>query len=111
MPGIKLEAEVLDQSKAMAEYRATNKSVKLNRLTFEFIRGGTAPGGSGDDVTTGEGRHRRLFSAAANLAEFGCPPEFAYALLTEPGLDCGLTPADVRRQIDCGLKHTMKGVQ
>lgn len=102
---------VMNQSKAMAEYRATHKSAKLNRLTFEFIRGGAAPGGSGDDVTTGEGRHRRLFSAAANLAEFGCPSELTHALLTEAGLDCGLTPADVRRQIDCGLKHMMKGVQ
>ena len=48
-------------------------------------------------------RHRLLFSAAANLAEFGCPPALAHALLSEAGLDSGLSPADVRRQIDCGL--------
>jgi hypothetical protein len=46
-----------------------------------------------------------LFSAAANLAEFGCPPALAHALLTETALDSGLPPNDVRRQIDCGLSH------
>jgi len=45
-----------------------------------------------------------LYSAARNLGEFGCPPALAHALLTEPGLDCGLAPKDVHRQIECGLK-------
>jgi len=75
----------------------------LNRLTLDFIRNGAAPGGYRDDLETGNGRHRRLFSAAANLAEFGCPPGLAHALLTPVGLDCGLPPSEVRRQIDCGL--------
>lgn len=48
-------------------------------------------------------RHRLLFSAAANLAEFGCPPALAHELLTESALDSGLPPKEVRRQIDCGL--------
>jgi hypothetical protein len=68
---------------------------KLNALTLSFIREG-APVGD---------RHRLLFSAAANLAEFGCPPDLAHALLTEPGLDTGLPPSEVRRQIECGLAH------
>ncbi|NOY29641.1 MAG: DNA primase, partial [Planctomycetes bacterium] len=42
--------------------------------------------------------------AAANLAEFGCPAPLAHALLTEPGLDSGLAPKEVRRQIDCGVE-------
>jgi hypothetical protein len=68
---------------------------RLNRSTLEFIR---------DGATVGD-RHRLLFSAAANLGEFGCPAELAHALLTESALDSGLPPADVRRQIDCGLTH------
>lgn len=72
---------------------AFNRSPKLNRRTMEFIR---------DGASTGD-RHRLVFSAAANLAEFGCPPALAHALLTESALDCGLSPNDVRRQIECGL--------
>lgn len=67
----------------------------LNRSTLEFIRDGAD---NGD-------RHRLLFAAAANLAEFGCSFELAFALLSEAALDSGLPPADVRRQIECGLNH------
>lgn len=70
-----------------------NGSPTLNRSTLDFIRNGA---GIGD-------RHRLLFSAAANLAEFGCPPALAVALLEESALDSGLPPKDVRRQIECGL--------
>ena len=72
---------------------AFNGSPKLNRRTMEFIR---------DGAPTGD-RHRLLFSAAANLAEFGCPRALAHALLTESALDSGLPPNDVHRQIECGL--------
>ncbi|MDA0284588.1 MAG: DNA primase [Planctomycetota bacterium] len=68
---------------------------RLNRGTLEFIRDGAATGD----------RHRLLFSAAANLAEQGCPPDLAHALLTESALDSGLSPNEVRRQIDCGHSH------
>jgi len=68
---------------------------RLNRSTLEFIR---------DGATSGD-RHRLLFSAAANLAEFGCPAALAEALLNEPALDSGLSPSDVKRQIECGLNH------
>jgi hypothetical protein len=68
---------------------------RLNRSTLAFIRDGAATGD----------RHRLLFSAAANLAELNCPPALAHELLTDAGLDSGLPPAEVRRQIDCGLNH------
>lgn len=67
----------------------------LNQLTLDFIRNGAAEGD----------RHRILFSAAANLAEFDCSLELALALLSEPALDSGLPPSEVRRQIQCGLDY------
>lgn len=71
----------------------------LNRSTQAFIRDGAEPGD----------RHRLLFAAAANLAEFGCSFELAFALLSEAALDSGLRPAEVRRQIECGLAHNRGG--
>lgn len=73
----------------------TTPSGRLSRATLEFIREG---------AELGE-RHPRLFRAAANLREFAAPLELIHALLTEAGLDCGLSPSDVRRQIDCGIAH------
>lgn len=66
---------------------------RLNRRTLAVIRG---------ELPTGD-RHRLLFSAAANLAELACPPGLAHELLTEAGLDAGLSPSETRRQIECGL--------
>jgi hypothetical protein len=71
----------------------------LNRATVDFIRNGADVGD----------RHRLLFSAAANLAEFGCPPALAHALLTEAALDSGLPPKEVYRQIECGLNGVKGG--
>jgi hypothetical protein len=82
------------QAAAVQQLRADGAAT-LNRQTLEFIRAGASVGD----------RHRLLFSAAANLAEFGCPPALAHALLTESGRDSGLPPGEVRRQIDCGLSH------
>ena len=90
------EAEAVRQRRA-----STNGAARLNRATLDFIRDGAELGN----------RHPRLFSAAANLAEFGCPVELAHELLTEAGLDSGLSPSDVRRQIDCGLNHNAAGRQ
>ncbi len=73
----------------------------LNRQTLDFIRDGAEQGD----------RHRLLFSAAANLAEFGCPPALAHALLTEAALDSGLPPSEVRRQIECGLNHVSNAIR
>ena len=98
------ETEVAAQLRA-----ARHGTPTLNRLTLEFIRHGAALGGAADDCESGNGRHRRLFSAAANLAEFRCPPALAHALLTEAGLDSGLPPSEVRRQIKCGLAREDDG--
>jgi len=90
--------QVREQAEA-AEYRRAdrdqgNGEPTLNRLTLQFIREGANQGD----------RHRLLYSAARNLSELGCPPALAHALLTESALDSGLPPAEVRRQIGCGLK-------
>lgn len=74
---------------------SANGSARLNRSTLDFIKNGAEAGD----------RHRLLFSAASNLAEFQCPSELAHELLTEAALDSGLSPSDVRRQINCGLNH------
>ncbi len=90
-------ARVEAERVALAERRTSGGLATLNRSTLDFLRDGAA---SGD-------RHRRLFSAAANLGEFGCPPVLAHALLTDAALNCGLSPSETRRQIDCGLNHHM----
>jgi hypothetical protein len=76
-----------------ARHVATGGAPTLNRSTLDFIRNGADQGD----------RHRLLFSAAANLKEFGCPPALAVALLEEPARDSRLSPKEVRRQIECGL--------
>jgi hypothetical protein len=86
------------EGKAARRVAALNGAPTLNRQTLAFIRDGAELGD----------RHRLLFSAAANLSEFGCPPALAHALLTEAALDSGLQLADVRRQIECGLAHMAK---
>lgn len=70
---------------------------RLNRATLDFIR---------DGATVGD-RHRLLYSASRNLAEFGCPAKLAFALLMPAALDAGLAPGDATRQIECGLKDTV----
>jgi len=87
---------VVAQAEASIERRA-NGIVRLNRQTLDVIRN-VEPIAAGD-------RHRLLFSSAANLAEFGCPAELVHALLSEAGLDAGLSPSEVRRQVDCGMRH------
>jgi hypothetical protein len=92
------ETEVERQREVKAARRAErNGSPTLNRSTLDLIR-------DGDALATGD-RHRMLFSAAANLGEFGCPPLLAQALLMEAGLDSGLPPKEVFRQVECGLAH------
>lgn len=89
---------VRKQKATPSESRPTGGPPRLNRLTREVL---AHVGDVGD-------RHRHLFSAAANLAEFGTVEELIYALLTEPGLDCGLPPKEVARQIQCGIARTRK---
>ncbi len=91
--------QVACQLKAAKQRRANlNGSSTLNRATREFIQDGASLGD----------RHRLLFSAAANLAEFGCSSELAHALLAESALDAGLPPKEVKRQIECGLNYKNK---
>lgn len=90
--------QAADQAGQEAQAKAARRAVgtrspTLNRSTLDFIR---------DGARQGE-RHRLLFSAAANLAEFGCTPALAVALLEESALDSGLAPKEVRRQVECGL--------
>lgn len=68
---------------------------RLNRLTLDFLREGAKPGE----------RATRLFSAAANFAEFTSVNGLAHALLTEPARNSGLSPSETLRQIECGLSH------
>jgi hypothetical protein len=76
--------QVAAETEAKTARRASGAAPTLNRSTLDFIRQGADQGD----------RHRLLFSAAANLAEFGCPPPLAVALLEESALDCGLPPSD-----------------
>ncbi|MFZ1934851.1 MAG: hypothetical protein WCB27_01890 [Thermoguttaceae bacterium] len=86
--------QVASESEAKAQCRAAgNGTPILNRSTLDYIRNGADQGD----------RHRLLYSAAANLAEFGCPSALAVALLGESALDSGLPPKDIRRGIECGL--------
>ena len=85
----------MHEHRAFRAVAGVSSAERLNRDTLEFIRAGA------DD---GE-RHTRLFRAAANLKEFNAPPKLVHALLTEAALDSGLSPSEVRRQIDCGIAH------
>jgi hypothetical protein len=69
----------------------------LNPTTLDLIRDPTS-------IEAGH-RHRTIFSAAADLAEFGTVEDLVVALLTEPGLDTGLPPREVIRQIQTGIAH------
>lgn len=110
-------AQVREQAEA-AEHRRVglasgSNAPKLNKLTLDFIRHGAAPGGGAADAdrATGCGRHRRCYSAAANLAELGAPLPLCLALLDESALDCGLPPSDVRRAIENGWASVQPGVR
>lgn len=74
------------------EVASGDRAVTVNKLTRAFLNG---------EVEAGD-RHRLLYSAAANLAELGCPLPALLALLTEPALDTGLPPKDVTRAIENG---------
>jgi len=67
----------------------------LNQLTLDFIRDGADEGK----------RQKRLYSAAANLAEFGFTTAQACVILKPSALDCGLTPGEVDRTINCAINN------
>jgi hypothetical protein len=90
-------AEVDRQHRAVVRHPAADGSTRLNATTRNFIAG---------RITFDQGdRHRLLFSAAANLGELGCPLPLTLALLTDPGRDTGLPPAEVARQVETGWRH------
>jgi hypothetical protein len=97
---------VRHQEEERQSRQSGRSDASINALTRRFIIDST-------EVEVGS-RHARLFSAAANLAEFATVTDLVHALLTEPGLDTGLSPREVRRQIECGIEHarhqTTKGV-
>ena len=68
--------EAVRQHATAVRQRRADSAATLNRQTIEFIR---------DGATVGD-RHRLLFSAAANLAEFGCPSALAHSLLNRSGI-------------------------
>ena len=97
-------ARAVAEKAAAAEQRrqevaSGDRAVGVNRKTRAFLNG---------EVEVGE-RHPRLYSAAANLAELGCPLSAVRALLTEPALDLGLPPRDVSRAIEngCAAAHPL----
>jgi hypothetical protein len=94
----KAAALVRQEAEANAQRRAVGGTPTLNKLTLDFIHDGADHGH----------RHRLLFSAAANMAEFPDRDSLIHAMLTEPALDCGLTPSDVYRQIECGIAKGVK---
>ena len=92
---LELASLVDDGNASTAERRSLGGSAKLNPTTRAVLTEGSFVGD----------RHRELFSAAANFGEFNSVEELTFALLTPCGLNSGLTPPEVRRQISCGLKH------
>lgn len=88
------EESVEADDRARHQRRATAAGATLNRQTLDFIRDGASEGN----------RHRLLYSAAANLGEFGASYALAFAVLSESALDSGLPPTDVARQIQCGIE-------
>jgi hypothetical protein len=93
------EVAVRRQQESRAVIRQNFKpDIRAPRYFLDFLRFG---------VPVGE-RHMTLFRCAAWLTEQGAPPSLVAALLTEPGLDCGLPPKDAERQIHCGIEHAQK---
>lgn len=90
-----------DESATVAKQRRSvdHQRDALNRSTMSFIRDGAT-----------SDRAVALFSSAANLAEFGFDYRQAFAVLSEAALDSGLSPSEVRRQIECGLDHKGGGL-
>lgn len=96
----KAEAHAAGKAEARAAVRRDcgTTDARAPRDLIDLLRFGVAEGE----------RHKTLFRAAAWLTEQGAPSSLCSALLTEAGRDVGLTPADVARQIACGVAHALK---
>jgi hypothetical protein len=95
---VKAVAQATSETQQMQD---TADGPRLNRLTLDFMQAGASKGD----------RHRTLYSAARNIGDFACTAELAHALLTDAGLDVGLPPGEVYRQIECGLKDSNYGLR
>jgi len=94
-----VEARVGRAAQARAERRAEFvPDTRAPRYFLEFLRFGVEPG---ERATT-------LFKCSAWLTEQGCPEKLVSALLTEPALDCRLSPSETARQIKCGIEHALR---
>ena len=83
------ESARMVESQAVVRRDFSTAEPRAPRFLVDLLRFG---------VNAGE-RHQTLFRCAAWLTEQGSPPSLAFALLTEPGCDVGLSPKDVKRQI------------
>jgi hypothetical protein len=89
-----------------AEHQARHESgplagtSRVNPLTRRLLTDPTS-------IEVGE-RHRTIFSAAANLAEFNSIEDLIAVVLTEPALNTSLPPREVARQIRCGIDHVRR---
>jgi hypothetical protein len=93
------EASVGRAAQARAERRAEfEPDARAPLYLLRFLRFGT---GEGERAMT-------LFRCAAWLTEQGAPPSLCAALLTEPALDCALSPSETARQIRCGIEHAQR---
>jgi hypothetical protein len=93
------EAATARATEARAERRATfTPDERAPRYVLDLLRFGAAEGE----------RATMLFRSAAWLIEQNAPTPLVFALLTEPALDCGLSPSETARQIRCGIEHAQR---
>jgi hypothetical protein len=77
--------------------RPSSARTDINPLTRLLI---------GDPVEIQPGdRHRAIFSAAADMAEFATKEALIHATLHESACLTGIPAEDVTRQIECGIRH------
>lgn len=86
------------EARAVIRRDAAEGDARAPRFLLDFLRFG---------VDEGE-RRPTLFRCAAWMAEQGAADRLIHALLEEPARDMGITPADVKRQIDCGIAHARR---
>jgi len=96
----KAEAATTDAATVRAAVRAVtgNRDTRVPKFFMDFLRLGTLQGE----------RHVTLFRVAAWMTEQGAGDDFTRLFLTEAAGDLGLPPADVARQIQCGVGHALK---
>lgn len=90
---VAVAAEMEAAARHRAEVAAGNATAKLTDLTRRLLAG---------ELAGQQQRHKRIYSAAANLAELGVPLHAAHELLTEVGRDSGVPPRDVFQAIENG---------